>query len=44
MFLRLVKSLVSQDRALESAKEALAQNRTFSLEESFMVFDKDEDG
>ena len=44
MFLRFVKQLIRSNRQLEDAKSALFCHKTFSLEESFRLFDVNQNG
>lgn len=44
MFLRLVKVLVRTNRQLEDARQSLFSHKTFSLEESFRLFDTNKNG
>ena len=44
MFLRFVKVLIRTNRQLEDAKQALFAHKTFSLEESFRLFDTNKNG
>ena len=44
MFLRMIKLHIRQNRQLEDARQALFQHKTFSLEESFKLFDINENG
>ena len=39
MFLRLIKLLIKQNRSIEDARLNLSSHKTFSLDESFRVFD-----
>jgi len=44
MFLRFIKLLIRSNRQIEDAKNSLFQHKTFSLEESFRLFDFNNDG
>jgi len=44
MFLRFIKTLVRQNRAIEDAKVQLFSHKTFSLEDSFRLFDINQNG
>ena len=39
MLLRIVKLMIKQNRQLEDARMALLAHKTFSLQESFSLFD-----
>jgi len=44
MFLRFVKLLIRTNRTVEDAKTALFNHKTFSLEDSFALFDVNKNG
>ena len=44
MFLRMIKMLIKTNRLLEDSRAALVAHKTFSLEESFKLFDVNENG
>ena len=44
MFLRMIKMLIKTNRLLEDSRAALVAHKTFSLEESFRLFDVNENG
>ena len=44
MFLRFVKMLIRSNRQIEDAKVALFSHKTFSLQDSFRLFDVNENG
>lgn len=44
MFLRFVKLLIRTNRTVEDAKTALFNHKTFSLEDSFALFDTNKNG
>ena len=44
MFLRMIKMLIKTNRQLEDSRAALVAHKTFSLEESFSLFDVNENG
>lgn len=44
MFLRLVKSIISQERQVEALRECLFSHKGFNLTEAFRFFDVDGDG
>jgi Ca2+-binding EF-hand superfamily protein len=44
MFLRLVKSIISQERQIEALRECLFSDKGFNLTEAFRFFDVDGDG
>lgn len=44
MFLRMVKLLIRTNKQIEDAKQALFSHKTFSLEDSFAMFDLNKNG
>ena len=44
MFLRLIKVIIRSNRQIEDAKQALFSHKTFSLEDSFKLFDLNQNG
>lgn len=44
MFLRFVKLLIRTSRHIEDARNALFSHKTFSLEDSYRLFDVDSNG
>ena len=44
MFLRLIKEIIRTNRLLDDNKQALNRHRTFSIEESFKLFDINNNG
>ena len=44
MFLRFVKLLIRTNKSVEDAKTALFNHKTFSLEDSFALFDVNKNG
>lgn len=44
MFLRFIKTVIRQNRQLEDAKVQLFSHKTFSLEDSFRLFDINSSG
>ena len=44
MFLRFVKMIIRSNRHIEDAKVALFSHRSFSLQDSFRLFDVNESG
>lgn len=44
MFLRFVKQLIRSNKQIEDAKSALFCHKTFTLEDSFRLFDVNQNG
>lgn len=44
MFLRFIKVLIRTNRQLEDAKQSLFSHKTFSLDDSFRLFDTNQNG
>ena len=44
MFLRMIKLMIKTNRLLEDSRAALFSHKTFSLEDSFNLFDVNENG
>ena len=44
MFLRMIKTMVKTNRQLEDSRACLFSHKTFSLEDSFKLFDINQNG